>query len=191
MSLSHSDLENVDFDEATGTSMPAAVPDGPMDPVKGAIRPLRHEDKEPIRRLLEETDVFTPEEVEIAMELVDIALLRPGQKDYIVQVYDEGGLVLGYYCVGPTPGTSGTFDLYWIAVKPSSHRTGIGKALNAHAEHLVRAKGGRLMIAETSSQEKYEKTRRFYMSRGYAQLARIRDYYRVGDDLVVYGKYLT
>jgi hypothetical protein len=47
-----------------------------------------------------------------------------------------------------------------------------------------------LVVAETSSQPKYEKTRRFYLTRGYAELARIRDYYRRGDDLVVYGKYL-
>jgi ribosomal protein S18 acetylase RimI-like enzyme len=76
-------------------------------------------------------------------------------------------------------------------VKPSAYRRGIGASLNAHAERLIRSKGGRLVIAETSSQAKYENTRRFYVNQGYSQLARVRDYYRVGDDLVVFGKYLT
>ena len=68
---------------------------------------------------------------------------------------------------------------------------GIGGLLNAHAENLIKNRGGRLVIAETSSQPRYEKTRRFYATHGYSELSRIRDYYKVGDDLAVFGKYLT
>jgi hypothetical protein len=68
---------------------------------------------------------------------------------------------------------------------------GMGGALTRHAEDLVKSRNGTLVIAETSSQPRYEPTRRFYLSHGYDQLARIRDYYRVGDDLMVFGKYLT
>lgn len=154
------------------------------------IRPLQHEDREPIHRLLLETDVFTREEIEIALELMDIALNRPEQTDYIVYTYEDAGQVTGYYCIGPTPATESTYDLYWIATKPSEHGKGIGTSLDEHATELIRSRGGRLVIAETSSRPKYEQTRRFYLARGYAELARIRDYYRSGDDLVVYGKYL-
>ncbi|HXX62776.1 MAG TPA: GNAT family N-acetyltransferase, partial [Bacteroidota bacterium] len=100
------------------------------------------------------------------------------------------GKVEGYYCIGPTPATDGTYDLYWIAVDPALHGKGVGKRLDEHARDLVRQMGGRLLIAETSSQPKYEKTRSFYIGRGYQELARIREYYRPGDDLVVYGRYL-
>jgi ribosomal protein S18 acetylase RimI-like enzyme len=156
-----------------------------------AIRPLRREDREPIRQLLVETEVFTEEEVGIALELIDVVLNKPDQKDYIINSYVDGGKILGYYCVGPTPATESTFDLYWIATKPSGQRKGVGSALDEHATNLIANKGGKLVVAETSSQPKYEKTRQFYLTRGYAELARIRDYYRTGDDLVVYGKYLT
>lgn len=155
------------------------------------IRPLRREDRESLRQVLIETGVFTGEEVGIALELIDIVLEKPDQKDYIIHVYDDGGEALGYYCIGPTPATQGTFDLYWIATKPAAQGKGIGGALDDHAINLVRSSGGRLVIAETSSQTKYEKTRKFYITRGYTELARIRDYYRMGDDLVVYGKYTT
>lgn len=155
------------------------------------IRPLRPEDREPIRELLVETNVFTNEEIGIALELIDTVLDKPEQKDYIVFVCEDGGEVLGYYCIGPTPATQSTFDLYWIATKPSRQRRGVGGILDEHAANLIRSKGGRLVIAETSSQPKYEMTRRFYLTRGYTELSRIRDYYRIGDDLVVYGKYLT
>ncbi len=159
--------------------------------VPATIRTLRAGDRESLRELLVRTDVFTTEEVEIAMELIDVVLEKPEQKDYIIFTYVEEENVLGYYCIGPTPATEATFDLYWIAVDPSTQGKGIGSQLNVHAEKLVRSRGGRLLIAETSSQPRYDKTRRFYATAGYQELSRITDYYKVGDDLVVFGKYLT
>jgi len=156
------------------------------------IRPLERDDREHIHALLVGTDVFSIQEIEIALELIDAVLNDPNQYDYeIFTAIDESGNLMGYYCIGPTPGTSGTFDLYWIAVKPSSHDKGIGKQLLHHAESRIASHGGRLVVAETSSQPKYEHTRRFYLNNHYAEVARIKDYYKIGDDLVVYGKYLS
>jgi aminoglycoside 6'-N-acetyltransferase I len=152
---------------------------------------LRRDDRTPLLDILQRTEVFTDDEIDIAKELIDQTLDRPDQEDYIIYVYEEGGLVLGYYCIGPTPATMATYDLYWIAVHPAFHGGGVGRALNTHAEELIRARGGKLVMVETSSQPRYEKTRIFYARRGYSELARIRDYYRPGDDLVVFGKYLS
>jgi ribosomal protein S18 acetylase RimI-like enzyme len=52
----------------------------------------------------------------------------------------------------------------------------------------VRAMGGRQVVAETSSRPSYDGTRIFYRRRGYREAARIPDYYRPGDDLVVFTK---
>ena len=159
-------------------------------PPHSGIRPLEAGDRERLRDLLIATERFTVEEVGIALELIDAVLQDPDQKDYIIAVFEEAGAAAGYYCLGPTPGTEGTYDLYWIAVHPDRQGKGVGTQLDGAAERLVRSRGGRLIIAETSSQARYEPTREFYRRRGYAELSRIRDYYRRGDDLVVYGKYL-
>jgi len=149
-------------------------------------------DKDPIRIILEETSVFTESEIAVALELIDIVLNNDHQKDYqIYSAISEDGNVVGYYCIGPTPMTIGTYDLYWIAVKPFAHNKGIGKELLNHAELLIKHRGGRLVVAETSSQPKYENTRKFYISAQYQELSRIKDYYKIGDDLVVYGKYVS
>jgi len=102
---------------------------------------------------------------------------------------DEGGSVQGYYCVGPTPMTKSTFDLYWIAVHPRLHKKRIGHELLEHCEAQVKIMGGTLIIVETSSQLKYEPTRRFYIRHQYGEAARIKDYYAHDDDLVIYSKY--
>lgn len=156
-----------------------------------AIDALRRSDREPLQRLLVGTGYFSEDEVAIALELIDVVLDRPEQKDYLIRVCHDDDAVLGYYCVGPTPATESTYDLYWIAVAQSMHGKGIGTALITHAEQLICSRGGRLVIAETSSRAQYDKTRRFYQSCGYQEVARIKGYYRPGDDLVVFGKYLS
>jgi len=98
--------------------------------------------------------------------------------------------VLGFACYGQRPLTEGTFDLYWIAVDQNHHRQGIGDALLAETERQVRARGGRLLIAETSGKPSFEPTRRFYLKSGYELEARIRDFYALGDDLVAFTKRL-
>ncbi len=155
------------------------------------IRRLQREDRESIQDLLKATDVFSEEEINVAIELIQICLEDEHQQDYEIFSYVDGEQkVVGYICIGPTPATEGTFDLYWIAVSPVEHGKGIGSELLRFAEDHVKTKGGRLMIAETSSTAKYEKTRLFYERKGFEQRARIKEYYRPGDDLIIYGKYL-
>jgi ribosomal protein S18 acetylase RimI-like enzyme len=156
------------------------------------LRPIQHGDRAALDKILRETEVFTQEEVAIALELIDLVIENPHQTDYyiIVAVSDEGA-VQGYYCIGPTPATKGTYDLYWIAVDTSCHNMGIGKYLIRDVEDWVRKRDGKLIIAETSSLPKYENTRKFYLRTQYEELARIRDYYSAGDDLVIYGKYVS
>jgi GNAT superfamily N-acetyltransferase len=155
------------------------------------IRPLRRDDREVLRSIVAGTGMFTGDEVDIAVELMDVALDKPAQRDYVIRVAEEEGRVVGYYCIGPTPATEGTFDLYWIVVDVRAQGHGAGRALEEHAVALTKEMGGRLLVAETSSQPKYGGTRDFYLRRGYSEAARIREYYRPGDDLVVYAKYLA
>ena len=155
-----------------------------------AVRPLRPADRAPLEAILRRTGVFADVEVTVAMELIDAVLSNPNQRDYVIFTAEGASEeVQGYYCIGPTPMTAGTWDLYWIAVDPEASGAGVGKTLLRHSEEYAVAKGCTLMIAETSSKPSYDGTNRFYLHNGYRELSRIRDYYRKGDDLVVYGKY--
>ncbi len=155
------------------------------------IRKFESRDLEAIVNIVKATKVFRDDEVNVARELLEIAANNPEQKDYIIYVAENShNTILGYYCVGHTPLTKSTFDLYWIAVHPVHHRTGIGHKLLEHCETFVRNEGGTLIMVETSSLPKYERTRQFYLRHHYQQAARIPNYYATGDDLIVYTKYL-
>jgi GNAT superfamily N-acetyltransferase len=154
------------------------------------IRPLAAHDRVPLRELLAATASFTIPEIEVAEELIDVVLSRPEQRDYYAFVYSIDGRPAGLLIIGPVPATVGTWHLYWIAVHPARHGTGIATALAAHAENFVRARAGYLIMVETSSQPGYARARRFYVKHAYAELVRVADYYRPGDDLVLFAKRL-
>lgn len=155
------------------------------------IRKFVAQDLEAVKDILLKAEVFSREEIEVAFEVIDVYLSNPKQRDYeLYASVDEINSVVGYLCIGSTPITKGTFDLYWIAVRPDSVRKGVGRELLKFAENLVRSKNGRLLVAETSSQPRYEEARKFYMANGFELVAKIKDYYDVNDDLLIYGKYL-
>lgn len=155
------------------------------------IRYFQKQDLESLVEIVKATDVFREEEVAVARELMEIVAEEKDQKDYVIGTYaDENDVPRGYYCIGQTPMTNATYDLYWIAVDPQMHGKGIGKALLQHCEEHIRQHGGRLVIAETSSTAKYDKTRSFYEHNQYTEASRIKQYYAPDDDLVVYIKYL-
>lgn len=144
-----------------------------------------------MKEILEATGVFRKEEIGVALELMEMVTEEEGQEEYVMFVStDEHRLVRGYYCVGPTPMTETSFDLYWIAVDPKQYGSGVSRELLDHCESYVRSRGGKKIIAETSSQSGYDRTRSFYGKHGFAEEARIRNYYAPGDDLVIYTKQL-
>jgi GNAT superfamily N-acetyltransferase len=147
-------------------------------------------DRGPVLGLIRATGFFTDAEVGVAEELLDVYLERPGQKDYHVAVIENGEkAVAGYMTWGPTPLAEGAYDLYWMAVAPSEQGQGLGKALVRWLEDEVRRRDGRVILIETSSQPKYRGTRQFYADLDYREVARVPDFYRPGDDRVIYAKY--
>lgn len=155
------------------------------------LRPPGPSDRSRVGEIVRATGVFQPPEQAIALEVFDAAVAKPGVDYHALGAYDELGLLLGFTCYGSTPCTDGTWDLYWIAVDPSGHRRGVGRALMAATEAAIATAGGRLIVVETSSRPDYGPTHAFYEALAYRQTARIPDFYAAGDDLIVYTKRLV
>lgn len=153
------------------------------------IRPIIPSDREELAELLKHIETFSPDEVSCALELIDLAL-TPNHPDYQVLVAVRESKVVGYVCFGPTPMTQGTFDLYWIASAPAVRGQGVGAALVSAMEGAIRRNKGRLIRVETSAMEAYGPTRGFYAAMQYREEARFRDFYKIGEDLIVLAKRL-
>lgn len=153
------------------------------------IREFNKNDRENLCELIESINEFTANEKEVAVELIDDAINNP-ESTYKIFVHTENELIDGYYCIGKRALTEGVHDLYWIAVKPDCQSKGIGKQLIEHAENYVEKNNGSWLLIETSSKDNYEKTRGFYLRNFYSIVAEIKDFYRDGDDLIIFGKYL-
>jgi len=156
------------------------------------IRPLVSKDRDILRYILIASRVFTEEEIYVAMELIDIVLKDPNQKDYKVKcVVDENDYPVGYICYGPVPMTKGTFDIYWIVVNPDFQHKGIGSSLLDSLEKEVKEMKGRMILADTSSIQEYEKAKGFYLTKGFQEVARVSDYYWPGNDRITFCKRLS
>jgi GNAT superfamily N-acetyltransferase len=155
--------------------------------VQVELRELRPSDRSALERAIRGTEAFNEEEVAVALELIDSGLEGARPDPYLFTVAaDERGEALGYACYGRTALTDGVYDLYWIVVAASAQRFGVGrKLLDAAAKHM-RSLGGRMIIIETAGKPEYEKQRAFYERVGCKLLARYPDFYRVGDDKLVY-----
>jgi ribosomal protein S18 acetylase RimI-like enzyme len=158
------------------------------------VRQLEPRDRPFIEKMVISTGKFNDVEVSTALELVDEALDRGEESGYFFAVLECGKkdrTVQGYACYGPVPLTQGAYDLYWIVVDPASQGRGFGNHLLECVETDVLSRGGRMILIETSSQESYGATVRFYEKAGYELVARIKNFYRVGDDKLVFSKELA
>ncbi|HEU4988311.1 MAG TPA: GNAT family N-acetyltransferase [Gemmatimonadaceae bacterium] len=149
-----------------------------------------------LERLLGATRAFRPDEIAVALELFDETFGSSagsrGLPDYeFVAAFNDAGSLTGYCCYGATPGTHGTYDLYWIAVDPVCQGAGVGSALLAEVERRLQERTARLLVVETSGRDAYDATRRFYGARGYRVAAQLRDFYAPADDRLVYTRDLS
>jgi GNAT superfamily N-acetyltransferase len=145
-------------------------------------------DRATVRAIVERTGFFRPDEVDVAVELVDERLSRGEASGYYFVFAEVDGEVVGYACYGPIACTVGSFDLYWIAVDPQLQRGGVGRSLAAAVESRAAQMGGRRIYIDTSGKLQYAPTRAFYECCGFHCDARLTDFYAPGDDRLIYVK---
>jgi ribosomal protein S18 acetylase RimI-like enzyme len=141
-----------------------------------------------IPEIIESSQVFSPQEVEIAVDLAADRLSKGIRSGYHFLFADQSENTVGFTCFGPIPGTNGSFDIYWIAVHKECQGLGHGKKLLERTESLIKDMGGTRIYIETSSRNTYEGTRFFYLHMGYGEEAVLKDFYSPGDAKVIYVK---
>ena len=103
--------------------------------------------------------------------------------------YEDGEPIAIAYCA-PEQMTEGTWNLYLIAVHPDYQGKGYGTSMLSYIEQILAGQGERVILVETSGLASFERTRSFYLQRGYEKEARIREFYQAGEDKIVFRKSL-
>ena len=153
-------------------------------------RQIKETDVSAIERIVRSSGFFTEVEIDVALELACEKLAEGDASSYEFLFAEVEDTVCGYTCFGLIPLTSGSYDLYWIAVDNTFRARGIGKKLLAESEKVILDLGGRRIYAETSSRESYRPTHDFYESFGYYKEAILKDFYSAGDSKIIYSKAL-
>lgn len=154
------------------------------------IRPIAPDDTTALIALAEATGLFQSHETEeLTLMLADHFGGETNSQDIWITDDDDG--LVGVAYVAPERMTEGTWNLYLIAVHPDRQQQGRGAALLAHVEQILAERGERVLLVETSGLESFEYVRAFYRKSGYNEEARIREFYKAGEDKIVFRKTLN
>jgi ribosomal protein S18 acetylase RimI-like enzyme len=140
--------------------------------------------------LAEASGLFEPSQNEELVQMLDQHFNGETENQDLWFTDDDNGVV-GVAYVAPERMTEGTWNLYLIAIHPERQRQGHGVVLLRHVEQVLASRGERVLLVETSGLESFEYVRSFYRKSGYDEEARIREFYKAGDDKIIFRKALV
>jgi len=88
---------------------------------------IQHSDIGAIADIVKSSGFFSAEEIDIALELAEEKLTQPHDSSYQFLFAEDGKRIVGYTCFGLISATSGSYDLYWIAIDEKLRGAGLGK----------------------------------------------------------------
>lgn len=151
------------------------------------IRTITKADLDQLKIVIESSGLFP---AELLDGMVADYFSNSESEDIWLTKLDDNRPIAIVYCA-PERLTDGTFNLYLIAVHKDFQAKGIGGQLMEYVEKLLQSKGKRILLVETSGLSEFELTRKFYDKCGYTREALIRDFYRDGEDKLVFWKKLS
>ncbi len=157
------------------------------DDINMMIRPTRDTDVADLQAVLNQLELFPSE---MLPELAG-GFLRGDDTPEIWLTCEISGRSVGFCYAVPEALADGTWNMLAIGILPAEQGGGCGGALAAHLEARLRSEGQRILIADTSSTAAYDRTRAFYLAKGFTEEARVRDFWGKGDDKITFWKSLV
>ncbi|HEX8627402.1 MAG TPA: GNAT family N-acetyltransferase [Catenuloplanes sp.] len=155
------------------------------------IRAIAPEDASDVVGLAVSAELFPSEEAGIVRQMMTDYFATRAADGHACLVDEHDGRLVAVAYYEPLPATDRTWELTMIGVDRDHHRHGRGTRLLQRVETALREHGQRLLLIETSALPAFDRARAFYLACGYDEEARVRDYYRTGDDMVLFRKALT
>ena len=150
------------------------------------IRPITRDDLPALKAVIDANGLFPAD----MLDEMTMSYFEDRSSSEIWLTAGTDGPTALAYCA-PERMTEGTWNLMLIAVHPAWQGQGVGTKLTTHIETMLAAAGERVLLVETSGLPEFDRRRTFYRRLGYAEEARIRDFYRAGEDKIVFHKALA
>jgi GNAT superfamily N-acetyltransferase len=137
------------------------------------IRKVTKEDIPALKTVLDSSELFPSSLLD---DMINDYLSNRSSTDIWFTAFEQeqGKPISIGYCA-PEKLTEGTYNLYAIAVHKEHQGKGVGREMMNYIENLLRKRGNRILIVETSGKPDFELTRKF----------------EEGDDKVVFWKKLN
>ena len=100
-------------------------------------------------------------------------------------VDDQAGEIVSIAYLAPERMTHGTWNLFLIAVHPEYQRRGFGVRMLKEVISLLKERGERMLLVETSGTSEFDYVREFYKANGFNEEAKIREFYESGVDRII------
>ena len=150
------------------------------------IREIRQADMSELKKVVDSSELFPSEYLD---EMISDYFNNSDTEEIWFTYIDNNMPSAIGYCV-PEKLTDGTFNLLAIGVLKELQGKGIANEMMNYIEQYLKQKGGRILIVETSSDDAQIAARKFYQKIGYIQEAVIRDFWKDGEDKIVFWKRL-
>ena len=150
------------------------------------IREIRQADMSELKKVVDSSELFPSEYLD---EMISDYFNNSDTEEIWFTYIDNNMPSAIGYCV-PEKLTDGTFNLLAIGVLKELQGKGIANEMMNYIEQYLKQKGGRILIVETSSDDAQMAARKFYQKIGYIQEAVIRDFWKDGEDKIVFWKRL-
>ena len=150
------------------------------------IRPINRADIDGLKTVLDSCGLFPSEYLD---EMISDYFNNADTQDIWFTCIDNNLPVAIGYSV-PEKLTNGTYNLLAIGVSESFQRKGIANEMMNYIEQHLKRKNVRILIVETSSDDAQIGARNFYKKIGYTQAAVIKDFWKDGEDKIVFWKKL-
>lgn len=150
------------------------------------VRPTKAADIPLLAKVVDATELFPSEK----LSSMASRFLSDAESNDIWLTCEMNGEAVGFCYAVPEKLTEGTWNMLAIAIDPSSQGKGAGAAIVKQLEKTLRERGNRIIIVDTAGTPEFAQTREFYKKNGYLEEARIRDFWSIGNDKIIFWKRL-
>lgn len=150
------------------------------------IKAVTKSDVVGLKKVIDSSALFPAEYLD---DMISDYFNNPETHDIWFTCTDNDIQVAFGYCV-PEKLTDGTYNLLAIGVSKEAQRNGIASQMMTYIEQQLKQKDGRLLIMETSSHEAQTGARNLYKKIGYTEATVIKDFWKDGEDKIVFWKKL-